>query len=115
MTQSVLIKVLRRVILDVGSLVVARLPYIGAVAVRDSVNNPFGQILSGRIEVQYLVDVGMVNLTVYQTLDLSKIAHHAIAVEFLTTAIHVDFPVVAMQVLALALIVEVKLMAGGYF
>ena len=115
MTQSVLIKVLWGFILDVGSLVVARLPHIGAVAVRDSVDNPLGQVLGSRVEVQHLVDVGMVNLSVNQTFDFGKIAHHAIAVKFLGAAIHIDFPVVAVQVLAFALIVEVKLMAGGYF
>ena len=115
MTQSVLIKVLRSVVLDVGSLVVARLPYIGAIAVRDSVDNPLGQVLGSRVEVKHLVDVGMVNLTMYQSLDLSKVAHHAVAVKLLSTAIHIDLPVVAVQVLAFALVVEVKLMAGGYF
>ena len=109
------IKILWRVILDVGGFVVARLPYIGAVAVRDSIHNPLGQVLSRRIKVQDLIDIGMVNLTVNQTFDFGEIAHHAIAVELFGTAIHIDFPVVAMQVLAFALVVEVKLMAGGYF
>ena len=109
------IKTLRCIILDIGGLVVARLPHIGAVAVRDGVDNPFGQVLSRRIEVQHLVDVGMVDLAVNQALDLGEVAHHAVAVELLATAIHVDLPVVAMQVLAFALVVEVKLMAGGYF
>ena len=114
-TQSVLIKVLWGFILDVGSLVVARLPHISAVAVRDGIHNPFGQVLSRRVEVKHLVDVGMVNLAVNQSLDLGEVAHHAIAVELLAAAIHVDLPVVTMKVLAFALIVEVKLMAGGYF
>ena len=113
------IKVLRGIVLDVGGLVVARLPHIGAVAVRDGVDNPLGQVLSRRVEVQHLIDVGMVDLgmvdlAVYQALDLGEIAHHAVAVELLATAIHIDLPVVAMQVLAFALIVEIKLMAGGY-
>ena len=109
------IKILWRIILDVRSLVVARLPHIGAVAVRDSIHNPLGQVLGRRIEVQDLIDVGMVNLSVNQTFDFGEITHHAIAVELLAAAIHVDLPVVAVQVLALALVVEVKLMAGGYF
>ena len=110
-----LVKVLWRVILDVGSLVVARFPHIGTVAVRDSVHNPFGQVLSGGIEVQHIVEVGMVNLPMNQPFDFREVAHHPVAVELLATAIHINLPVVAMQVLALALIVEVKLMAGGYF
>jgi hypothetical protein len=109
------IKILWRVILDVGGFIVARLPHIGAVAVRDGIHNPLSQVLGCRIEVQDFVDIGMVDLSVYQALNLGKIAHHAIAVELLATAIHVDLPVVAMQVLALALIIEIKLMAGGYF
>ena len=110
-----LFKILRGVILDVGGLVVARLPHISAVAVRYSVDNPFGYILGRRIEVEDIIDVGMVDLAMNQTLDFGKIAHHAIAVELFTTAIHVDLPVVAMQVLAFALIVEIKLVTGGYF
>ena len=109
------IKILRRVVLDVGSLVVARLPHIGAVAVRDGVHNPLGQVLSRRVEFEDLVDVGMVNLAVNQTLDFGEIAHHTIAVEIFSAAIHIDLPVVAMQVLAFALIVEIELMACGYF
>jgi hypothetical protein len=90
------IKVLRRVVLDVRGLVVARLPHIGAVAVRDSIHNPLGQVFSGRIEIQYLVDVGMVDFPVNQAFDFSKVAHHAIAVKLFSTAIHIDFPVVAV-------------------
>lgn len=110
-----LIKVLRSVVLDIGSLIVARLPHISAVAVGHGVDDPFGQILGRRIEVQHLIDVGMVNLPVNQSLDLSEVAHHAVAVKLLTSAIHIDLPVVTVQVLAFALIVEVKLMACGYF
>ena len=107
------IKVLRSIVLDVGGLVVARLPHVGAVAVRDSVDNPFGQVLGSRIEVKDLVDVGMVDLAVYQALDLGKVAHHAVAVQLLGAAIHIHFPIVAVQVLALAFVVEVELVAGG--
>ena len=109
------IKILWFIILDVGGFVVARLPNISAVAVRDGIHNPFGQILGCRIEVQDFVDIGMVDLSVYQALDFGEVAHHAIAVELFGTAIHIDLPVVAMQVLAFALIVEIKLMACGYF
>ena len=109
------IKILWRVILDVRSLVVARLPYIGAVAVRDGVDNPLGQVLGRRVEIQDLIDVGVVDFTMNQTFDFGEVAHHAIAVELLATAIHIDLPVVAMQVLALALVVEIELMACGYF
>ena len=109
------IKILWCIVLDVGSLVVARLPHISTVAVRDGVDNPLGQVLGRRVEVKYLIDVGMVNLSVNQALDFGEVAHHAIAVELLATAIHIDLPVVAVQVLAFALIVEIKLMACGYF
>ena len=109
------IKVLRGVVLDVGGLIVARLPDISAVAVRYGVNNPFGYVLGRRVEVEDIIDIGMVDLAMNQTFNLGKIAHHAIAVELFTTAIDVDLPVVAVQVLAFALVVEVKLMTGGYF
>lgn len=110
-----LIKVLRSVVLDIGSLIVARLPHISAVAVRDGIHNPLGQVLGRRVEVQHFIDIGMIYLSVNQALNLSEVAHHAVAVKFLGTAIHIDLPVVAVQVLAFALIVEVKLMAGGDF
>ena len=109
------IKILWCIVLDVGSLVVARLPHISAVAVRDGIHNPFGQVLSRRVEVQDLIDIGVVNLSVNQALDFGEVAHHAIAVELFSTAIDVNLPIVAVQVLALALIVEIELMAGGYF
>lgn len=91
-----LFKVLGSIVLDVGGLVVARLPHIGTVAVRDGVDNPLGQVLGRRVEVEHLVDVGMVDLAVYQALDLGEVAHHAIAVKLLGPAIHIDLPVVAM-------------------
>ena len=109
------IKILRGVVPNVGSLVVARLPHISAVAIRDGIHNPLGQILCSWIEIQDLIDVGMVDLAVNQSLDLGEVAHHAVAVELLAATIHIDFPVVAVQVLALALIIEVELVAGRYF
>ena len=115
MTRSVSIKVLWGIIFDIRCFIISRLPHIGAVAVRDGIHNPFSQILGRRVEVKHLVDIGMVNLPMNQALDLGEIAHHAIAVEFLGAAIHVNLPVVAMQVLTFALVVEIELMAGGYF
>ena len=109
------VKILRGVVLDVRGFIVARLPHISAVAVRDGVDNPTCDVLCRRVEVQDLVDIGMVNLAVNQAFDLGEIAHHAITVELFGAAIDVNLPVVAVQVLALALIVEVKLMACGYF
>ena len=112
-TPCQLIKILRGIVLNVGSLIVTRLPHISAVAVRNGVNNPFGQVLSRRIEVKDFIQVGVVNLAMNQTLDFSKVAHHAVVVQLLGATVHVDLPVVAMKVLALALIVEVELVAGG--
>ena len=109
------IKILWGVVLDVGSLVVARLPHIGTVAIWNGIHNPLGQVLGCRIEVKDLIDVSMVDLAMDQTLDFGEIANHAIAVELFGTAIHIDLPVVAMQVLAFALIVEIKLVTCGYF
>ena len=110
-----LIKVLRRIVLDVRRLIIPRLPHVGAIAVRDGVHNPLGQVLSRWVEVQHLVDVGMVDLAVDKLFDQGEVAHHTIAVKLFGTAIHVDLPVVAMKVLALALIVEVELVASRYF
>jgi hypothetical protein len=57
----------------------------------------------------------MVYSAVNQALDFGEVAYHAVVVQFFGTAVHIHFPVVTMQVLALALIVEVELMARGYF
>ena len=74
-----------------------------------------GQVFGRRVEVQHLVDVGMIDLAMDKLFDQGEVAHHAIAVEMFGTAIHVDLPVVAMKVFALALIVEVELVASRYF
>ena len=79
---------MRRVILDVGRFVVTRLPNIGAVAVRDGVDNPTSQILGSRIEIQHLVEVRVVYLAVDQTLDFREVAHHAVVVQLFGAAIH---------------------------
>ena len=110
-----LLKVLGGIVGNIGGFVVARLPHVGTVAVGHRVHNPAGQVLGRRVEVQHLVQVAMVDLPVDQSLDFGEVAHHAVAVQFLGTAIDVDFPVVAVEVLAFALVIEVQLVAGGYF
>ena len=110
-----LIKILRCIVFDIGGFIVARLPHISAIAVRDSVDNPFGEVLGCWIEVQNLIKVGMIYLSVNQAFDFGEVTHHAVVIQFLSAAIHVHFPVVAVEVLAFALVVEVELMAGGYF
>ena len=74
-----------------------------------------GKVLCRWVEVEHLVDVGMVDLAVDQFFDQGEVAHHAVAVELFGSAIHVDFPVMAMQVLAFAFIVEIELVASGDF
>ena len=111
----ILVEILGGVIGNIGGLVVARLPHIGTVAVGHRIDNPAGQVLGRRVEIEHLVQVAVVDLPVDQSLDLGEVAHHAVAVQFLGTAIDVDLPVVAVEVLALALVIEVQLVAGGYF
>ena len=53
----------------------------------------------------------MVDAVVNELLDEREVTHQAIAVELLSLAIDLDNPVVSMQVLAFALIVEIELMA----
>ena len=71
-----------------------------------------GKVLRRGIEVKHLINVGMIDLAMDQPFDLCKVAHHAVTVELLSPAIHINLPVVAMKVLAFALVVEIELMAS---
>ena len=111
----ILVEILGGVIGNIGGLVVARLPHIGTVAVGHRIDNPAGQVLGRRVEIEHLVQVAMIYLPVDQSFDFREVAHHAVAVQLFGTAIDVDLPVVAVEVLALALVIEVELVARGYF
>lgn len=106
------IKILRCVVFNIRCLVVTRLPHIGTVAVRHNIHNPVSQVFRRGVEVEHFVDVSMVDFTVDKLFNQGKITHHAIAVESLSTTIHGDFPIMAMEVFTFAFIVEIELMAG---
>lgn len=110
-----LIEILRCVVDNIGCLVVTRLPHIGTVAMWYGFHNPAGQILSCGVEVQNLIEILMVYPAVYQTFDFCKIAYHAIAVQLFGPAIDIDFPIVAMQILTFASIIEIQLVTGRNF
>lgn len=54
----------------------------------------------------------MVELPHHCAFDISKIGHHAVAVELFGSAMHGDNPIMSMQLSAFALVVEAKAMAG---
>ena len=115
MMRYISVEILGGVIRNIGGFVVARLPHIGTVAVGHRIDNPAGQILRRRVEIEHIVQITMVYLPVNQPFDFGKVADHAVAVQLFGAAIDIDLPVVTVEVLALALIIEVELVAGGYF
>ena len=84
------------------------------ITVLDVVADPFGDVLRGRIDIQHFVDVLMVEGLLDDTLDMGEVGDHSVLVEFFRLAIDDDNPVVAVQVLALAFVVKVQLVTGGY-
>ena len=79
------------------------------------VANPFGDIFCRRIEVEDIVQVLMVHLGMDQFLDFLKIDDHAVAVQCFGLAGHIDDPVMSMEMLALAFIVEDQVVGSGHF
>ena len=79
-------------------------------------DNPFAYILRSRVEVENLVEVGMVHLAVYGLLDVREIFHHAVFVQPIP-ADEENFylPVVPMHVAALALVAELERVGCRYF
>ena len=57
----------------------------------------------------------MVETFLYKSLDVGEVYHHSVAVQFARLAINGDDPVVAMQVLTLALVRELKAMTRRDF
>ena len=79
-------------------------------------DNPFTDILGSRVEVEYLVEVGMVHLAVYGFLDVCEVFHHSVLVEFVPADEEYFYlPVVSMHAAALALVAELERVGCGYF
>jgi hypothetical protein len=70
--------------------------YGGLIAVWYGLYNPMCDVLGRRIEREYGVQILMVELSVYESLYLSKVHHHTVFVKLACLAIHLYNPVVAM-------------------
>ena len=69
----------------------------------DAIHDPACDVLGCGVEVEATVEVLMVQVSVYEGFHFREVHQHAVLVKFLCFAIDGHNPVVAMQVLALAL------------
>lgn len=87
--------------------------YGGLIAVWHGLYNPMCDILGRRIERKYGVQILMVELSVYESFNLGKVHHHTVFVKLACLAIHLDYPVVAVQSLAFTFVGESEVMTSG--
>ena len=80
------------------------------VAVVDMVANPLGDILCGRIDLENVVDILMVERVLDHTLDVGEVHHHSVLVQCLRLAVHNNNPVVAVQCFTLTLVTQMQVM-----
>jgi hypothetical protein len=80
------------------------------VAILHMVANPFGDILRRRVDIQYIVDILMVECVFDHAFDMCEIGHHAVLAQFFRLAINDNNPVMAVQRLALALVRQIQVM-----
>ncbi len=83
------------------------------VAVLDVVAYPAGDVLGGRIDIQHLVDVLVVESVLDHPFDVREIRNHAVLIEFARLAIDDDNPVVPVQGFAFALVREMEIVCSG--
>lgn len=88
---------------------------VDTVAVGHLLANPACEVLGGGIEWHYLVDGLVVEAVHDAALDVGEVGDHAVGVEGFGAAVDGDDPVVAVEDGAFALVVELKIVAGGYF
>ena len=86
--------------------------YGALIALRNLLCTPSGDILSSRIERQHIVQILVVEAAL-DAFHLSEIYHHPVLIQFFRAAIDGDYPVVAVQLCALALVIYRQPMAGG--
>ena len=94
----------RRLVSLINSHISLALLHAYLIAVLHMVADPFGDVLCRRIDVQYLINILMVESVLHHTLDVREVRHHAIAVQFLGFAIHHNNPVMTMQRLTFTLV-----------
>ena len=106
---------IHQTVVHVGGGVSLALLHNGLVAFRKLFHYPSGNVLSGRVEGEELVEVSMVEITMNLLLDECEVDDHPILVQLLGLAENLDDPVVTMKPAALALIREVEVVASRNF
>jgi hypothetical protein len=89
--------------------------YGDLVTVVNMVADPLGDILRGRIDVEQVVDILMVERVLDDALDMGEVRNHTVGVQFVRLAIDDDNPVMPVQTLAFALVGEPEIMGGRDF
>ena len=79
------------------------------------VANPASDVFGGRVKGQNVVKILMVEGCLYALLDLRKVAHHTVFVEFGSAAMHSNNPIMPMHLRAFALIVKLQAVTAGNF
>ena len=85
------------------------------ISIGDLITNPARHVFCCRIEVQYFIDIAVVEFVLHALFDVSEIDYHAIFVQLFCTAIHSDNAVVTMRSRAFALIIQFELVRVGDF
>lgn len=85
------------------------------VTVRNQGADPAGKVFGGRIEVDGIIDICMVESVTDEILDGGEVCHHSVPVELTGAAEDSDNGIVAMQACAFALIIKGKAVCKGYF
>ena len=99
----------------IGGDVAGAFLYIHAVAMRNLLLAPAGEILGCGVVGEYVVEDFMIEDIADALLDKSEVDNHAVVVELFGAAVDGDGPVVAVKGGTLAWVVEVEAMCARYF
>ena len=76
------------------------------------ITNPAGYVLRRGIDVEYIVDILVVESVFHHTFDVREVSNHSVAIEFFGFTINGDNPVMSVQLLALTLVTEIQVVCG---
>ena len=88
---------------------------VDAVAVRHLLLAPMGDILGRGVAAYHVIDDLVVETVDNLALDLGEVHHHTVMVQLASLAIDSDLPVVAVQLGALARIIQFQAVGPGDF
>jgi len=96
----------------IGRHIALALLYLGTITGRNLLHTPTGDVLGRRVKGQHIVQILMVQPTLDVAFNLGEVDHHTILIQLFSTTVEGDDPVVTVQLRALALVVQHKMMAG---